>query len=269
MDLTGKTALVTGASAGIGKAFALELAARGADLILTARRRDRLEELAKEIRVTHGRKVAVIEADLAQRDAPEQLMASIKAQGLQVDVLVNNAGYGVPGFFRSHGWQEHADFLQVMVTSVVHLSHLCVNEMVPRGFGQIINIASLAGLVPSGPSHTLYGAAKSFVIKFSEALASEVASRGVQVCAVCPGFTYSEFHDVAGNRGQVSKLPKLMWMDAATVVRQGLDATARGEVVYINGTANKTIASFFKLLPSGAALSLMQRNAGRIRKQEA
>ncbi len=267
MNLTGKTALVTGASAGIGKAFALELAARGADLIVTARRKDRLDELATEIRQKHGRKVTVIAADLAQRDAPEQLMTAIKAHGLQVDVLINNAGYGLPGFFRSHTWQEHADFLQVLVTSVVHLSHLCVDDMVKRGEGQVINVASLAGLLPSGPSHTLYGAAKSFLIKFSESLHSELSSRGVNICAVCPGFTYSEFHDVAGNRKQVSKLPNLMWMDADTVARQGLDAVARGEFICVNGAANKALAGFFKVLPERPGLRLMTMSSQRTRKQ--
>ncbi|HVZ31516.1 MAG TPA: SDR family NAD(P)-dependent oxidoreductase, partial [Polyangiaceae bacterium] len=191
----------------------------------------------------------------------------IEAQGLKVDLLVNNAGYGVSGFFASQPWEKHADFLQVLVTSAAHLTHLCLPGMMARGFGYIINVASLAGLLPGGPGHTLYGAAKSFLIKFSESLAPEVRRKNVYVTAVCPGFTYSEFHDVLGNREQVSQLPKWLWMDADKVARQGLNAAARGEIVYVNGGINRAIASAFRLLPERLAQRSIQRRAARIRVQ--
>jgi uncharacterized protein len=267
MKLTGHTALVTGASAGIGKAFATELAARGANLVLTARRRDRLDELAEELRRQHGRQVTVIPADLSQREAPEQLMGEIASQGVIVDMLINNAGYGLPGLFAAHAWQEHAAFMQVLVTSVVHLTHLCLPAMIDRRFGQIINVASVAGLLPGGPSHTLYGAAKAFVIKFSESLAVEVGPRGVNVLAACPGFTHSEFHDVNETRTQLAALPKWMWMSADTVARQSLSAVARGETVYVNGLTNRAITSFFRSMPEGSASALMKRNAKQILKR--
>lgn len=264
MKLSGHTALVTGASAGIGKAFALELAARGADLVLTARRRDRLDVVAHEITRRYDRQVAVIAADLADPHAPDQLADEVARRGLHVSVLVNNAGYGLPGFFRTHAWREHADSIQVMVTAVAHLTHLFLPEMLTRRFGQIVNVASVAGLLPGAPTHTLYGACKSFLIKFSESLATEVGQRGVNVTALCPGFTYSEFHDVAGTRSILSKLPRWMWMDAERVARQGLDAVARGEIVYVNGLANRAVASFWKLMPEAPALDLMRRNARRV-----
>ena len=267
MNLTGHTALVTGASAGIGKAFATELAARGANLVVTARRRERLDELAEELTRKHGRQVTVVTADLADPEAPEHLMHAIASQGVVVDMLVNNAGYGVPGLFTAHTWQEHAAFLQVLVTSLTHLTHLCLPAMLERGFGQIVNVASVAGLLPGGPSHTLYGAAKAFVIKFSESLAVEVGPRGINVLAACPGFTYSEFHDVINTRSQLAALPKWMWMDADTVARQSLSAVARGETVYVNGLTNRAITSFFRTMPEGSASGLMKRNAKQILKR--
>ena len=267
MKLTGHTALVTGASAGIGKAFATELAARGANLVITARRGERLDDLAAQLQREHGRQVTVVTADLSEPDAPERLMHAIASQGVIVDMLINNAGYAVPGLFTAHSWREHAAFLQVLVTSVTHLAHLCLPAMIERGFGQIVNVASVAGLLPGGPSHTLYGAAKSFVIKFSESLAVEVAPRGVNVLAACPGFTLSEFHDVIGTRSQLAALPKWMWMDADTVARQSLSAVARGETVYVNGLTNRALTSFFRTMPEGSASALMKRNAKQILKR--
>ena len=133
-----------------------------------------------------------------------------------------------------------------------------------QGFGQIVNVASVAGLLPGGPSHTLYGASKAFSIKFSESLAVEVAPQGVHVMAACPGFTYSEFHDVNDTRTQLAQIPKWLWMKAETVARQSLNAVARGETVYVNGLSNRAIASFFGGMPVGSASSLMKRNAKQI-----
>lgn len=267
MKLTGHTALVTGASAGIGKAFALEAAARGADLVLTARRRDKLDEVAAAITERYERKVTVLPADLAERDAPEQLFREITERRLSVDILINNAGYAVPGTFKTHAWDEHAAFLQVMVTSVAHLTHLCLPAMVASGYGRIVNVASLAGLLPGAPTHTLYGAAKAFVIKFSESLSVEVAGRGVNVTAVCPGFTWSEFHDVNSTRAHLARLPRWLFMDAATVARQGLSAVARGETIYVNGLGNRALAALSKSWPDGSTSRVMRRTAGRFLDQ--
>ena len=231
----GKTALVTGASSGIGKAFAELLAAKGYGLVLTARRRDRLDELAAALRQQHGITVHTIPADLADADASSRIAADLQQNGIVIDVLVNNAGYGVPGSYAAVAWPDHTRFMQVMVTAVLDLTYRLLPAMVERGWGRIINIASVAGMVPAPAGHTLYGASKAFVIRFSEALAAENMAKGVNVTAVCPGFTYSEFHDVTGTRDKMNKVPGLLWLDAPSVAREGYNAVMRGQPVVVNG----------------------------------
>jgi uncharacterized protein len=261
----GRTALVTGASAGIGTALADVFAENGFAVVLTARREDRLNEVARALSTKHSVETSVIAADLADAGAPSRLFEETERRGIVVDALVNNAGYGVPGSFRKSPWATHATFLQVMVTAVAHLTHLYEPGMTARRYGRIINVASLAGLVPGSAGHTLYGASKSFLIKFSESLALEHRNDGVKVSALCPGFTYSEFHDVLGNRSLVSKLPSLLWMDAETVARQGYAAVMAGKAVHVPGPVNQAIAGVTRLVPESLALKLMSRQAKRIR----
>lgn len=258
-------ALVTGASAGIGAAYARELAARGFALILTARRTDRLEALAADLKAAHGTRCECIAADLADPAAPEALVAELARRNIHVDVLINNAGYGVPGTFNVPSWKTHADFIQVMMTAPAHLAYLLLPGMQQRGYGRIGNIASLAGLVPGSAGHTLYGASKAYLIKFSQSLALENRGRGVNVCAICPGFTYSEFHDVTGSRALVSKMPGWMWSSAELVAREGLDALERGTPVYVTGRMNRFIKSLVKIVPDGIALKLVQRQSKNYR----
>jgi hypothetical protein len=266
---TSRWALVTGASAGIGAAFARELASRGASLVLTARREDRLAVLAAELLQCHGTRVECIAADLADPTAPEKLCSEIARRGIAVDTLINNAGYGLPGSFVSQPWPKHAEFIQVLMTAPCELAHLLLPGMQRRGHGRIVNIASLAGHIPGSAGHTLYGASKAFLIKFSQSLALENRRHGVNVCAVCPGFTYSEFHDVTGTRGVVSKMPKWMWLSAEEVARVGMDAVERGEVVYVTGRVNRLIKTLFKLLPDRFALRVIQKRAKDFRNQDA
>ncbi len=261
-------ALVTGASAGIGAAFARELAARGVSLVLTARRADRLAALAAELVPRYGVRVETIAADLADPDAPQTLCAEIERRGIAIDWLINNAGYGVTGHLPSQPWTTHAEFIQVLMTAPCHLAYLLLPGMQQRDYGRIVNVASMAGLVPGSAGHTLYGASKAFMIKFSQSLALENAAHGVHVCAVCPGFTYSEFHDVTGTRGIVSKMPKWMWQNAEEVVRQGVDAVERGDIVCVTGRVNRTIKTLFKLLPDRLALRMMQKRSKDFRAQE-
>jgi short-subunit dehydrogenase len=232
---SGRTALVTGASSGIGKAFAELLAQKGYAVVLTARRGDRLEALAAELREKYKVATQTIVADLAEPQASEQIAAALAARQIAIDVLVNNAGYGVPGSYVNVPWREHGRFMQVMVTAVLDLTYRLLPGMIERGWGRIINIASVAGMVPAPAGHTLYGASKSFLIKFSEALAAENAPKGVHVTAVCPGFTWSEFHDVTGTRDKMKSVPGMLWLKADDVARDGYDAVMKGHSVVVNG----------------------------------
>jgi uncharacterized protein len=263
-----RLALITGASAGIGAALAREYASHGYDLVLTARRLDRLDALGAELAARHRITTHSIVADLADPAAPDALFAELGRRGLKLDALVNNAGYGVPGHYRRTKWADQAAFLQVLVTSVCHLSHLALPGMMERRFGRILNVASLAGMVPGSAGHTLYGASKSFVIKFSQSLALEAMGHGVHVCALCPGFTHSEFHDVTGTRERVSQMPDFMWMTAEEVARQGYAAVERGDVVLVAGGVNRGIARLAKLVPDRLALGLMARGSRRFRSEE-
>jgi uncharacterized protein len=260
--------LVTGASAGIGLEFARLYAERGYDLALTARRADRLEGLAKELTDKWGATCLTISADLADRSAPKTIIDAITAQGRHVDALVNNAGYGLQGSYLASSWEDHAAFMQVLVEAPLELAHRLLPGMQERRFGRIINVASLAGHVPGSAGATLYGASKSFLIKFSQSLNLENQTTGVHVSALCPGFTYSEFHDVSGMRDQVSTMPKWMWLDARTVVEIGFDGVEANKAVVVSGGANKTIAALAKLIPDGLALTLMKSQMSKFRRAD-
>jgi short-subunit dehydrogenase len=265
LEGSGRTVLVTGGSAGIGVALAKVFAEHGFDVVLTARRQERLVAVAQQVTAQYGVKATAISEDLTDPRAPDRLFAELGRRGIAVDALVNNAGYGVKGTLSRSDWQTHQAFLQVMVTAVVHLTHLFEKPMIERGYGRIIHVASLAGLLPGSAGNTLYSAAKSFLIKFSESLALEHAGDGVNVSALCPGFTYSEFHDVLGNRGLVSKLPTYLWMGADAVAREGYAAVMRGKVLCVPGPVNRAIASATKLVPEPIALRAMQRQSKRYR----
>lgn len=252
-------ALITGASSGIGADIAREYARRGKPLVLVARRRERLDALAAELSAQVP--CVVIAADLADPAAPARLFEETTRQGLFIDTLVNNAGYGVPGRYLSADWKTHADFLQVLMTSVAELTHRYLPAMEAAGHGRILNVASLAGLVPASAGHTLYGATKLWLIRFSETLAEESKARGVHVTALCPGMTYTEFHDVNGMRDKVAKLPKGIWLSSARVARLGVDAVEAGRTRVVTGKANNVIAALSKYLPTRVAAALIGAKA--------
>lgn len=258
----GKVALVTGASSGIGKAFAELLAAKGYSLVLTARRGDRLDALAAELTRAHGVPVQTIVADLARPDASAHIASELTARGLRVDFLINNAGYGLPGTYVSVPWSEHERFMQVMVTAVLDLTYRLLPGMLERGWGRIVNVASVAGMVPSPAGHTLYGASKAFVIRFSESLHAENAARGVHTTALCPGFTWSEFHDVTGTRDKMNQLPRFLWLHASDVVREGYDAVMAGHSVVVNGWIYRFVIWVTGALPRSLS-RLVSGAAGR------
>lgn len=262
-----KLALVTGASAGIGAAFARTLAGYGYDLALTARRLDRLEGLAEEIRGRYGVQALTIAADLADPTAPAAILDVLVAQGRHVDCLVNNAGYGLSGTYAETDWAAQRDFIQVMTTAPCELAHGVLGGMRARRFGRIVNVASVAGLLPGTAGHTLYGASKAFLVRFSQSLHLEAAADGVHVSALCPGFTYTEFHDVNGTRELASRAtPKWVWMSAEDVVAAGWRAVEANRAVCVPGATYKAIAALAHLIPDDLALAVAASQGGRFRK---
>lgn len=262
-----RLALVTGASAGIGAAFARILASHGYDLALTARRAERLEALSEEIRLRYGVETLTVAADLAEPEAPGQILDHLAAHGRTVDALVNNAGYGLPGAYGETRWSDQAAFIQVMVTAPSELAHRVLGGMQQRRFGRIVNVASLAGLIPAAAGHTLYAASKAFLVKFSQSLHLEVARDGVHVTALCPGFTYSEFHDANGTRAlAAASVPPWLWLGADEVAAAGYEAVEANRTVCVPGAPNKAIAAFAKSIPDDWAQALMASQGSRFRK---
>ena len=263
--MTRPLVLITGASAGIGAALAREFAAHGWDLALTARRQDRLADLAEEMKAKNGVDSIVIAADMHQKSAPAAILKAIAEAGRHVDGLINNAGYGLPGTYLHPQWKSHAAFLQIMLMAPCELVYRTLPGMQSRGFGRIINVASLAGHLPGSMGHTLYAADKAFLIKFSQSLNLENTTTGVHVSALCPGFTFSEFHDVNNTRALVSKLPGWMWKTAEDVAAIGYRAVEKNVAVRVPGFANKTIAALAKLMPEPLALALMRAQTRNFR----
>ena len=237
------TALVTGASAGLGAEFARQLAARGHDLLLVARRQDRLKDLARELGAAHGRRVEVFAADLSEPDAPERIQAHADAQGLQIDWLVNNAGVAGPELLPERDWSAQARFFELMMISVAHMCHLFVPPMQARGFGRVINVSSFAGRMTRAAGAN-YGPSKAYLVALSEELALILKGTGVHVCALCPGFTHTEFHEAAGLMEMKRELPGFVWYDADVVVREGIEAVEQGKPIWISGRLYRWLDPF-------------------------
>ncbi|MEM7493273.1 MAG: SDR family oxidoreductase [Pseudomonadota bacterium] len=260
--------LVTGASAGIGAEFARQYASRGWDVALTARRADRLEQLSAEIRNRYGVEALIIAQDLAAPDSVDAILKTINEAGRHVDGVINNAGYGLTGTFFNTSWQDQADFMRVLFTAPVELTHKVLPGMAERGFGRIINVASLAGYTPGSNGHTLYASVKSGLIKFSESIAAEAKAAGhndVHCTALCPGFTWSEFHDVNGTREATNTMPDWMWMDAEPVVEAGIAACDRGQPVVVPGAVNKGLATLSRILPEPIGRGIVAAQSRRYR----
>lgn len=251
--------LITGASAGIGAALARLYARAGWDLALAARREDRLRTLADEVRGAHGADCIVMGADLLDPAAPDRIVRHIAQSGRTIDGLVNNAGYGGPAGALAGDWRRHADFIQVMVTAPVHLARLTAPGMAARGFGRILNVASLAGMTPPARGQALYGAAKAFLIEASRALHLEMRGTGVHVTALCPGLTRTEFHAAAGMDMLARTTPDFLWQSAEAVAEAGYRACEANAAVRVPGAINKTAAALFRLLPDPAGMALMAR----------
>lgn len=253
------TALVTGASSGLGECFARQLAAAGHDLVLVARNRAALERLALELDAAHGTVSEVLPADLGDR-AQLQAVADRVTEGGPVDMLVNNAGFGFYGPVTSHRPEQETGMVDVDVAAVVALTHAALSVMVPRGSGNILNVASVAAFAAT-PGSATYSAAKAFVLMFSEAVHDEVAPSGVHVTVLCPGFTRTRFQANAGI--EAKGLPGFVWSEADAVVRAGLDALGRNQAVCVPGAVNKVAA----LSPRFATRPLTRRIATQVMKR--
>ncbi len=251
----GKWALVTGASAGIGKSLAEQLAAGGANLVLTARRKDRLEQMAADCRARHKVQVEAFQADLAQAGAPDSIFAFTAGKSIEVDLLVNNAGFGAYGEFTKIPLRRQLDMMQVNISAVVHLTHLYLPAMLERRRGDVLIVASTAGF-QGVPYISAYAATKAFDLIFAQGLAEEVRRHGIHVCALCPGSTTTEFHEVAGQPDSILRASET----PDKVARVGLEALAKGKPVAISGMRNKLSVQGQRLAPRG----LVTRVAGKM-----
>lgn len=251
--------LITGASAGIGAAIATEFARNGWDLALAARREDPMVVLAEKLKSAYQTTSIILPADLSDMDQNAKLIARIKRKGRSIDGLVNNAGFGLPGLYNENDWTTHTATLDLMLSGPSELIHLTLPHMKKQGFGRIINVASLAGYLPGSIGRTNYAAIKAFLIKFSQALNMECEETGVHVTALCPGFTYSEFHDVNGTREAMNSTPSYMWETAQRVAEEGYVASEKNKAVYIPGRINRSLALLGNTVPDNFALYLMKR----------
>ena len=249
------TALVTGASSGLGAEFARQLAARGADVVLVARDEGALERVAAELTASFGVRAEVLVADLldpAQRSAVEARLADRERP---VDVLVNNAGYGLPLAFEANDIEDEARHLAVHVEAPMRLMHAALPVMLARGSGRIINVASVAGLMP----RSTYGAVKGWLVSFSRWANVRYADRGVTVTAVCPGFVHTNFHERLGMPPGEEGVPAWMWLDKELVVREGLAAAARGKAVSIPSWRYRALVALSRLLPDRVVIASASR----------
>jgi len=231
--LKDRWALVTGASSGFGAEFARELAARGCHVILTARRVDRLERLQQEIASRFGVSVKIIPMDLLLPDAPQRLYDEIQSAGITVDVLINNAGFGIYGKFVEVDWQREWEMLQLNIVAVTHLTKLFVRDMAARNFGYVLHVASNGAYQPT-PLFATYGASKSFVLNFSEALSYELRRTNVHCTAISPGPSVTEFQQVAG-QGAARPYIRLAGIESSQIARIGINAMLRGRASIVPG----------------------------------
>jgi len=257
--LRGKTALITGASSGLGADFARQLAQQGCRLILVARRAEKLQALRIELFERHAVEVDTVAMDLSAPDAPQELFDRIKARGLTVDVLINNAGYAVYGAFHQMEWERCRQMLELDVVALTHLTRLFAADMVQRKSGYILQIASTGAFQPT-PMYAAYAAAKSYVLYFSEALHYELRPSGVNVTVLCPGVTRTEFFDVAGQ--EMTAFQRLTAMNSADVARLGLRALFGNRSCVVAGPVNAALAALCPLFPrqfmAGMAARMMK-----------
>jgi uncharacterized protein len=256
-------ALITGASAGIGAAFARAYAARGHDLALAARRADRLEALAAELSAAHGIEAFAVPADLAEFEAHAAVLAAVAARGRSVDVLVNNAGFSIAQSFVGVPWDRQRAFLMTLVVNACGLAYGVIPGMVARGRGAIVNVGSLAAFAPGVAGHSLYPGAKSLTVKWSQALAAELTGTGVRVTVTCPGFTLTEFAEANGTKAAMDEAPRRFFQTAEQVVAATLAANDRGQAVVVPGLHNQMAATLLRYLPERLVIAILTRASAK------
>jgi short-subunit dehydrogenase len=258
-----KLALITGASAGIGEAFARAFAARGYDLALVARRLDRLEALEGALSAKHGIVAFSIAANLSVFESEKPVMEALSARGRHVDVLINNAGFGIPKLFTDAPWSDQRDFLMTMAVAPCALAYAVIPAMVERGAGSIINVASVAGFSPGVAGNTLYPGVKGLMIKFSQALDCEYRAKGLKITALCPGSTKTEFTAEAGIDHLMGENP--LAQTAERVVQIAIAANERGRVVVIPGWHNRLAVALMRALPEPLVRAAINAGAAKYR----
>ena len=242
-------ALITGASAGIGRELARQLAAAGKDLILVARRKEQLQALAAELGDAHGVDIDVIQADLSDPAAPAALFEEARRRDLDVDYLINNAGSSGPDLLSDRSWSDNGHYLQLMTTSVAAMCHFFIPPMRERGFGRVLNVASVAGLLTVSGDYS-YGPTKAYLVALSKGLSFALKSEGVHVTALCPGFTHTDFHASEKLTNMKRSTPGFIWYDVDVVVREGLRALEKGRAVYISGRLYRFLIPILRMPPS-------------------
>ena len=256
-------ALITGASAGIGAAFARAYAARGYDLALVARRVERLEALAAELAAAHGIEAFAVPADLAAYEAHVGVLRAVADRGRAVDALVNNAGFSIAQSFMGVPWDRQRDFLMTLVVNACGLAHGAIPGMVTRGRGAIINVGSMAAFAPGVAGHSLYPGAKSLMVSFSQSLAAELKASGIRVTVTCPGFTLTEFAMANGTKAVMDEAPRRFFQTAEQVVADTLAANDRGQVVVIPGAHNRIAAAVLRHMPRAVLIPILNRASAK------
>lgn len=253
---SGATALITGASSGIGEAFARRLAREGYNVVLVARRQEKLDALAEDLKKRHAVYAQSVVADLSKDADIDRIagMASDMSETGKLDLLINNAGFGVTGSFVNQTMKDQNDMINVHVTATMRLTRTVLPGMIKANRGGIINVASVAGWFPL-PGNVNYSATKRYIITFSEALQTELMESGVFVQALCPGFTYSEFHDTAPFRTtgfRRDSFPPFMWQTADQVAQASLNSLGSGEATVVPGIHNRVLVGLEGMIPRGA-----------------
>ncbi|MCD4693386.1 MAG: SDR family oxidoreductase [Calditrichales bacterium] len=248
-NITNKTALITGASTGIGYELTKLFAKDGYDLVLTARNEQRLNQIKKELSLDYDIDIKIIAKDLSLSNAPQEIYEELQKAEITIDVLVNNAGFGLHGLFAASDLKAGLEMMQLNMVSLTHLTRLFLDGMIQRESGRILNVASTAAFQP-GPLMAVYYATKAYVLSFSEALGNELKNSGISVTALCPGPTITEFQNRAGiGNSKLFKGNAVATMDAISVARKGYQALMKGKAVIIPGFINKAMSKSVRFMP--------------------